>query len=101
MGQFESAGSILDRLTQRMGISTRIEQEKALLYWREAVGETVARRAKARSIKGGILFVAVQDSVWMQELSLLKERIIEKLNSLIGKTVVKEIVFKLGDINEE
>lgn len=84
-----------------MGISARIEQEKALIYWKEAVGETVARRAKAKSFKGGILFVTVQDSVWMQELSLLKEKIIDKLNSILGKSIVKDLVFKIGSIDEE
>lgn len=84
-----------------MGINARIEQEKALVYWKEAVGETIARRAKARSFKNGIVFVVVQDSVWMQELSLLKESIISKLNLLVGTPIVKDLVFRVGRISEE
>ena len=43
----------------------------------------------------------VQNSDWLQELSLLKEGIIEKVNSLVGKDVVKDIVFRIGNPGKE
>ncbi len=101
MGEIEKAGEILDRLTQKMGIAARLEQEKAVVLWGEAVGGSVARRARAVSIRGGMLFVIVENSMWLQELALLKEGIIGKLNSLIGAEVVKDIVFKIGDPKKE
>ncbi len=101
MADPEKAGNILDRLTQKMGIAARLEQEKAVVLWEEAVGKSVARRAKATSVRGGILFVRVENSTWLQELALLKEGIIEKLNGLIGSEIVKDIVFKIGTAGKE
>jgi len=101
MAQPERAGKILDRLATKMGIASRLESEKAVVLWEEAVGKNIARRAKAVSIRNRILFVVVQNSAWLQELSLLKEGIIEKVNSLVGKEVVKDIVFRIGNPGKE
>jgi predicted nucleic acid-binding Zn ribbon protein len=97
VAQPERAANILDRLTDRMGIAARLEKEKAVVLWGEAVGQGVARRAKATSVRDNILFVTVQNSMWLQELALLKEGIIAKINSLVGKEVIKDIVFRVGD----
>jgi predicted nucleic acid-binding Zn ribbon protein len=101
MAQPEKAEKILERLTARMGIAARLEREKAVVVWEEAVGKNIARRAKAVSLRNDILFVHVQNSVWLQELSLLKEGIIEKINALVGKDVVRDIVFRVGDPRKE
>jgi predicted nucleic acid-binding Zn ribbon protein len=101
MKQPEKAGKILERLTARMGIAARLEREKAVVLWEEAVGKNIARRAQAVSVRNGILFVVVQNSAWLQELSLLKEGVIEKVNSAIGTDVVKDIVFRIGNPGKE
>jgi predicted nucleic acid-binding Zn ribbon protein len=101
VAQPEEAAKILERLTARMGIAARLESEKAVVLWEEAVGKGIARRAKAVSVRNQILFVVVQNSAWLQELSLLKEGVIEKLNSLVGKEVVKDIVFRIGSPGKE
>jgi len=101
LAEIERAGEILNRLTQKMGIAARLEQEKAVVLWGEAVGKSVARRARATSIRGGILFVVVENSMWLQELAMLKEGIIGKLNALVGTDVVRDIVFKIGNPKKE
>ena len=101
MAQPEKAEKILERLTARMGIAARLEREKAVVMWEEAVGKSIARRAKAVSLRNDILFVRVQNSVWLQELSLLKESLIEKINALVGKDIVRDIVFRVGDPDKE
>jgi predicted nucleic acid-binding Zn ribbon protein len=101
MAQPEVAASILERLAGRMGIANRLESEKAVVLWERAVGENIARRARAMDIRSGILFVAVDNSVWLQELSLMKEVVIERVNSLVGRDVVEDIVFKVGRVEKE
>jgi len=97
VGQPEKMGSILDRLVARMGITGRLEREKAVVCWEEAVGSAIARRAAAVSISGGRLVVAVENSAWLQELVMMKESIIDKVNSRVGKPVVEDIVFRIGN----
>ena len=101
MAQPEKAGNILDRLTSRMGIAARLDKEKAVVLWGEVVGQGIARRSKATAVRDNILFVTVQNSMWLQELALLKEGIIAKINSLVGKQVIEDIVFRVGDPDKE
>ena len=96
MAEPERIDSILARVTSRMGISARLEREKAVVLWEEAVGASIARRAEAVSIKGGVLVVLVENSTWLQELALVKESIIAKLNTLVGKPVVEDIIYRIG-----
>jgi predicted nucleic acid-binding Zn ribbon protein len=101
MAKPEKAGDILGRLTRRMGIAARLENEKAVVLWGEAVGQGIARKAKATSVRDNILFVTVQNSMWLQELALLKESIIAKINSQVGRDVIGDIVFRVGDPDKE
>ncbi|HVP57419.1 MAG TPA: DUF721 domain-containing protein [bacterium] len=101
MAEPEKAASILERLAARMGISARLETEKAVILWEDVVGKATARRAEAVSLKGGKLVVVVESSAWLQQLALLKEGIIAKLNSRIGKPLVEDIVFRIGEIGKE
>ena len=101
MAEPERIDSILDRLVSRMGITTRLEHEKAVILWEEAVGPNIARRAAAVSFKGGRLFVVVANSTWLQELALMKEGIIEKLNLLLGHPIVEDIVLRIGQPNRD
>jgi predicted nucleic acid-binding Zn ribbon protein len=97
VGQPEKIDSILDRLVARMGITGRLEREKAVVSWEEAVGSAIACRAAAVSISGGRLVVAVENSAWLQELAMMKESIIDKVNSRVGKPVVEDIIFRIGN----
>jgi predicted nucleic acid-binding Zn ribbon protein len=101
MAKPEKASDILGRLTKRMGIAARLENEKAVVLWGEAVGQGIARKARATSVRDGILFVTVQNSMWLQELALLKESIISKINSQVGSDVIEDIVFRVGDPDKE
>lgn len=87
---------VLSRLLKRKPFSKRIEEQKALFCWDRAVGMEISKHTKPIYVRDGRLVVVTDDSVWMNELSLLKERIIEKLNSIIGENIIKDILFRMG-----
>ena len=49
-------------------------------------------------LRGKKLFLAVDSPAWMQQLSLLKPEIIEKVNAALGKEAVKEITLNIGEV---
>lgn len=89
---------ILEKTIKKLGLEIKIKEGKIWEIWDEAVGPTVARNAQPESIRSRVLFVRVSTSAWMQQLQFIKERIIEKLNQSLGKTLVKSISFRLGTI---
>jgi hypothetical protein len=63
--------------------------------WSDIVGGDLVRCTMPRSLKGGVLKVAVGGSSWMQELTYLAPKIMDKLAEEVGPDVVREIRFVL------
>ena len=59
--------------------------------WSDIVGPELAKRVMPEGMRGKTLILAVKSSAWMQELSFLKAKLIERLAEEIGPGVVREI----------
>ena len=68
--------------------------------WEGVVGSHIAKKAHPEGVKNGILQVSVESSVWMQELTFMKQQILERLNQVCESSGVKDIRFKLGKISQ-
>ncbi|MBC8465808.1 DUF721 domain-containing protein [bacterium] len=88
-----SVGSALFQLFERMGISEKVEQQRAVLIWSETVGPEIAIMTNAVSIRNGVLRVVVANSSWRHTLIFMKEDITYKLNKTLGKSIVDDILF--------
>lgn len=51
--------------------------------WAQAVGVAVAAQAQPTAERGGVLTVSCSASVWAQELDLMSEQIIARLNAAL------------------
>jgi hypothetical protein len=74
----------------------RLEEGKIWLVWDAAVGKQIAGKARPVSFREGILTVAVVSAPWMQQLTFLKQGMIEKLNERLGTDLVHDIFLKAG-----
>ncbi len=82
-----------------MNLDTRMRGYAVWGVWDKVVGETVAQQAQPAFVRRGILFVKCSSSAWMQELHFMKGTIREELNRLLGKEVIKEIRFQMGEVS--
>jgi hypothetical protein len=78
----------------------RLAEYRVWEVWEEAVGRLVARKAQPTKIQRGRLFVAVSNSVYLQEMQFYKAHIRDAVNTRLGSTVVKDIFFVLGRVQE-
>ncbi|NLB74126.1 MAG: DUF721 domain-containing protein [Firmicutes bacterium] len=79
---------------RRFGIVRKVRRSQAVFMWEEIVGPAAAKVSSAVVCKDGILFIEVKNSVWAQELSLLKRDIIKRLNRRLGRGTIKDIRFR-------
>lgn len=61
--------------------------------WREAVGEGVAAQAEPVSERDGVVTVACRSATWAQELDLLSEELLGRINEALSGPQVKAIRF--------
>jgi hypothetical protein len=58
-----------------------LQLHQVFLFWEEVVGSEIARHTQLQVIRGEILWVAVSDSIWMQQLQFERHHILELLNA--------------------
>lgn len=91
---------VLERVFSRRGIRKKMKEMNTLKLWREVVGKKVDKHTYPFSVRKGNLFVRVDNSGWLTQLTYLKEKIILEFNKKQGKKVIKEIYFRLGEVRK-
>ena len=95
----------LDRLSHTLGsmlkargLGSRLDEYRVFGQWEKSVGPAIARHAQPQTVRGKKLTLIVDSPAWMQQLSLLKPQIIEKVNRNLGKETIKDITLRLGEV---
>ncbi len=94
----EKLSSTLGNILKVRGLQGRLSEYRILGQWEETVGMVIARHARPQSVRGKKLLLLVDSPAWMQQLSLLKPEIIEKVNRGLGRKAIVDITLKLSDI---
>jgi len=90
----------LEDTLNQLGINNRIEEYKVLSLW-DDVASVLSNQTQAISISdGGSMTVNVANSIILHNLSMYKRKYMEKINLLAGKSVIKDIVFRIGKIDK-
>ncbi len=90
--------SILDEILKARGMGSRLKESRVFGRWEKIVGAVIARHAQPQSVRGKKLSVQVDNSSWMQQLSLLKPELIEKVNRALGGGAIQDITLRLGEV---
>lgn len=77
-------GSLLAAVLTQKDWQRRLRLHQVFLYWDEVVGREIARHAQPQVIKGEVLWLAVSDSIWMQQLQFERHHILELLNARLA-----------------
>ena len=93
---FTSLQKAMEMTLDRLGLGSSLATVAIQRVWSEVVGEEVARRSRPDRLRNGRLQVIVGDTVWLQQLSMLKPQILARLEAHLGTPVVREIFFTVG-----
>ena len=97
--QAARAGDLVDKMLKGFGLDERLQQYRALIIWEEVVGPQIAARTRPVRIRDGVLEVNVDQPTWMQQLQLMKPKILAQLNAELGKATIKDLYLKRGKVN--
>jgi hypothetical protein len=89
-------GHALDALTASLSPPTVLAEVQRA--WPEAAGSLFAERAQPYKESDGEVGVRCAEAVLAQELDLLSERVVERLNAALGRTAVKRLRVRVGRV---
>ena len=89
--------AVVPDVMKRLGLEQRLQQSQVFFLWPQLVGNDIARHAQPVALRAGILIVAVDHPVWLQELSRYhKPLIMQKVQQIVGNKAVRDITFRIG-----
>ncbi len=94
----EKFSQTLGRILKARSMQSRLYEYRIFSEWERTVGRAIALHARPSSLRGSKLMLVVDSPAWMQQLSLMKPQIREKLNAGLGRESVREITLRLGEV---
>ncbi|MBN1962559.1 MAG: DUF721 domain-containing protein [Deltaproteobacteria bacterium] len=95
---FVSAGDALLAALGKTGLSDQARRLMISQIWTKAVGKQTARHTEPDGFSRGVLRVKASSAAWQNELTFLKAEIINRLNDVLGKKIVREIRVVAGSV---
>jgi hypothetical protein len=90
--------TLIPSLFAAYGITAKLDEHRLLAAWPRVVGPQIAAHTVPREVRAKTLWVVVDSSTWLHELTLLKPLLLEKLIPHAGTAVVRDVRFVIGEI---
>ena len=90
----KSIAQIIGDFMQQEDIEDAVLEQKALRLWQQVVGPGVNRMTTERYVENGVITMKITSAALRNDLMLTRTAIIAQLNELVGKPVIREIVFR-------
>jgi predicted nucleic acid-binding Zn ribbon protein len=90
----KSIAEIIGDFMQQEDIETTVLEHKALQLWGQVVGPGINRLTTERYVEDGVIRVKIDSAALRNDLMLSRSYLIEQLNKLVGKPVIREIIFR-------
>ncbi len=87
----KSIGDVLNQFLRDQGIETPLLQRRLIDAWEKVVGKTVSRYTGDKFIKNQTLFVKITNPALRQDLSMMRSKLVQRLNAEVGAMVIADI----------
>jgi predicted nucleic acid-binding Zn ribbon protein len=93
----KSSGSVLPTVLKDLGLERRLAERAILKVWHDLIDPDIIAHAHPTGLRKGTLFVAVDNSVWLDEIVRYRRReILERLQHSFGRDLIQRISFRIG-----
>jgi len=87
-------GEIIREYLEQMMIDNKLKEVSAIRSWGELMGKPVSERTRNIYVKNKILFIELKSSVLRNELIMMRQAIIDKINEKAGEKIIEKIVIR-------
>jgi predicted nucleic acid-binding Zn ribbon protein len=90
----QTIGELLKQYVDSMNIRGKLNESRLKEQWEEMLGKNAASLTKKLVIKNKVLYVYLDSSVLRNELLMMRETLIYRINEMAGEEIVEKIVLK-------
>ncbi|MBN2214755.1 MAG: DUF721 domain-containing protein [Bacteroidales bacterium] len=90
----QKLGEIVREYLEQMMIDRKLKEYSIIRSWEELMGRLVAERTSNIYIKNKILFIELKSSVLRNELMMMRQSIMDKINEKAGEKIIEKIVVR-------
>lgn len=83
---------VLEQLLQTYHLKRKFSEQSIIMAWPEMIGKSVAKHTKEIFIRDAKLFLRVDSSVVKHQLLMMRQQIIDAINTKAETELVKEVV---------
>ena len=84
---------LLQTFLRNEGLEIPLKQKRLLAAWDTVAGKVVARYTGEKFIKNQTLFVKMLNPALRQDLSMMRQRLVQQLNEAVGGYIISDIHF--------
>lgn len=80
----------------KQGLDEDFDGQAPMLAWFQVVGEQMNRLTRPLRVRGDTLYIEVANAVAAQQLNLLKDDYLERINARLGDRTLADLRFRVG-----
>lgn len=84
-------GELLAKNLRDNGLEIPLKQKRIISSWDRVVGSAVSRYTTEKYIRNQTLYVKISNAALRQDLSLMRSRLIKRLNEQVGALIISDI----------
>lgn len=90
----QTIGEVLGEYLDTMKLGRKLKESRIEKDWKEILGNNAASLTRKVYIKNGVLYAHLNSSVLRNELLMMRETLITRINEKAGEKIVTKIVLK-------
>lgn len=90
----QKLNEVIEKYLESLDIDNKLKEVRLIRSWKNVVGTLIARKTDRIFIKEGKLFVYMSSSIARNELAMVKDSLVERLNRHAGAQVINDIILR-------
>jgi predicted nucleic acid-binding Zn ribbon protein len=90
----QSIGEVLHEYIEAMSMRRKLKESRIEKIWKDLLGANAASLTRKVYIKNGVLFAHLNSSVLRNDLLMMRETLINRINEVAGEEIVNKIMLR-------
>lgn len=94
-GSLQPLAPVMMQALRRRGLGRAALLGRIMQRWEDIVGPQIATVAHPEGVRARVLFVAVTDAIWLQQITFYHAQILQQLQQVLGDVPITRVHFTL------